>query len=821
VLVEQFLADLRRAARMLARSPGFTSVAIVSLALGVGANTAIFSLVDALLLQPLPGREPSRLVTVYTSDFSGPRYGASSHPDYLDFRSRGSAFEGLAAYNLKPLLFTADGESRRVWAQLVSGNFFDVLGLGAAYGRTILREEEQPGQHPVVVLSDALWRSRFAADPAVVGCSVTLNGTPFTVVGVGPPGFTGLVRGMGVDLFVPIAMDPVLSGDSLEERGNRGLFLIGRLARGASVEQARAQLAVVAGQLHAAHPDQWTDRRGAVRVVSVLPEDASRVLPMIRGPISAFLGVLFAAVGLVLVIACSNLASLLLARANARRREIAVRLALGARRSQLVRQLLTESLLLSVLAGALGAALAAIALRLIVALQPPLPFSPALALALDWRVLSFALLLSLATGVGFGLLPALGASRTDPVRSLQDRSAGAPPRRLAVRDLLVIAQVAGSLVLLVGAGLCLRSLSHAQAIDPGFDPGRALVFSLDLVAQGYDEARGAAFYAALQDRLAALPGVTDVSFATDLPLTLGGPPRRGVRVVGYEPGPGEDMEIPSSFVGARYFETMRTPLVRGRGFTVDDAPGTPPVVVVNEAFVRRYWPGRSGLGERLVLGWGDGEEITLEVVGVARDGKYGTLGEAPTPFVFYPHRQLYRSQMAVVVRTERDPAALGPELRRQVHALDPTMAVYDVKSLAAHLGTALYPARAAATLLSLTGVLALLLAAIGLYGVLSYLVSLRTREIGIRMALGARREDVVRHVVGRGLRLAGAGLAIGLVLAAAVTHLGSFLLYGTSPLDPVTFASVVGLLVAVALVAAWTPARRAARVEPVVALREE
>jgi predicted permease len=551
----------------------------------------------------------------------------------------------------------------------------------------------------------------------------------------------------------------------------------------------------------------------------VLPEDASRVLPMVRGPITAFLGVLFAAVGLVLLIACSNVASLLLARANARRREIAVRVALGARRSRLVRQLLTESLLLSLLAGGLGIALAAVGLKAILALQPPLPFSLALGLQLDGRVLLFALLASLATGVGFGLMPAWHASGTAPMEALKTGAATRSRRRFVLRDTLVVAQVAGSLVLLTGAGLFLRSLSRAQAIDPGFDPERTLVFSLDLAAQGYDAPRGADFYAALQERLAAIPGVSGASFSTYLPLTLGGE-RRSFRAVGYAPGPGEDMEVASSFVGADYFETMRTTLARGRGFTRQDAPGTRPVVVVNEAFVRRYWPGRDGLGESLVLPWHEGE-VAMEVVGIARDGKYNSLGEAPVPYVFYPQRQLYRSQMAVVVRTRGDVASLLPEVRRQVQALDPTLPVYDVKTLEAHLGTALYPARAAAALLGLTGALALVLAAIGLYGVLSYLVTLRTREIGIRMALGARRADVLRLVVGRGLRLAGLGLVIGLALSASVTRFASFLLYGTSPLDPATFASLVALLLGVATLAGWGPAQRAAAVEPVVALRED
>ena len=448
--VEQLWSDVKYAARLLARSPGFTAVAIVSLALGVGANTTIFSLLNAFLLQPLPGREPARLATVYTSDYSGPLYSASAYPDYLDFRSGSRAFEGLAAFGIKPLLFTEGSESRRILAQLVSGNFFEVLGLRAAYGRTILPAEETAGQHPVVVLSDSFWRSRFAADPAVVGRTVALNGKPYTVVGIGPAGFSGLVRGIGVDLFVPVVMDQSLTGDSLDSRGNRGLLLIGRLRAGAHVEEARAELAIVARRLHASFKDSWTDRRGEPRVVSVLPEDASRVLPMMRGPLSAFLGVLFAAVGLVLLDRVRERREpAARARAAYGGREIAVRLALGAGRARLVRQLLTESLLLSVVAGALGVALAAVALELILAFQPPLPFSLALGLELDRRVLLFALLLSLATGVGFGLLPALRASRTGLVESLKARGGETPRRRLvALRDVLVVAQVAGSLVLL-------------------------------------------------------------------------------------------------------------------------------------------------------------------------------------------------------------------------------------------------------------------------------------------------------------------------------------------------------------------------------------
>ena len=822
--MEQLWSDLRLAARSMVKSPGFASVAILSLALGIGANTTIFSLLNALLLRPLPGREPERLATVYTSDYSGPLYGASSYPDYLDFRSQSEVFDGLAAYTIQPLVLSDAGESRRGLAQLVSGNFFDVLGVKAAYGRPVLAAEETPGQHPIAVLSDSAWRSRFGASPAVVGRPIALNGRPYMVVGVAPAGFTGLFRGVSVDVFVPLAMRTALTGEALDQRGDRGLMLIGRLRPGTRIEDARANLALIGRQLHASHRETWTNRLGEPRIVSVLPEEASRLLPQTRGPISAFLALLLGAVGLVLLLACSNVANLLLARANARRREIALRVALGARRFPLVRQLLTESLLLAGAAGVLGVALAAWSLRLILAFRPPLPFSLALGLELDPRVLLFALLVSLATGIVFGLVPALRASRSDPIEALKAGAPGSFARRgFALGDGLVIAQVAGSLVLLIGAGLSLRSLSRAEAIDPGFDPNGVLVFSIDLGAQGYDAARGQALYAELQERLGRAPGVESASLASVLPLSLGGE-RRGLRIEGYTPGPGEDMEVHSTFVGPGYFETLRTSLARGRGFAPTDARGAAPVVIVNEAFVRRYWPGRDGLGERLIVSWRVGdhfEDLPLEVVGVARDGKYTSLGERPLPFVFYPHRQLYREQMSVVVRATGDPAALVPVARREVAALDPSLPVYDVKTLAAHLGTALFPVRVAATLLGLTGALAVLLAAIGLYGVLAYAVTLRTREIGVRVALGARRADVLSLVVGRGLRLAGLGLASGLVIAFGVTRFLSFLLYGISPLDPPTFASLSALLIGVAIAAAWVPARRAARLDPIVALREE
>ncbi len=815
--------DLRLALRVLAKSPGFTAFATLSLALGIGAATALFTLLNAALLRPLPGRDPAGLVTVYTSDSSGPLYGTSSYPDYLDFRARTEVFSGLAAHTLRPVLLTADGTSERAVAALVSGNLFDVLGQNAQLGRVLRADEEPPGQYPLIVLSDAFWRRRWGADPGVVGRAVALNGQPFTIVGVAAPGFTGLVRGVGVELFAPLAMSPTLGGGTLDQRGSRDLMLLGRLAPGTGIDAARASLAIVGRQLHAAHPTSWTNKRNEPRVVSVLPEHASRLLPQLRLPVTAFLGVLFALVGLVLLLACSNVASLLLARASARRRELAVRVALGASRARLLRQLLAESLLLALLSGALGVALALVASKLFGALRLPLPVTPALGLAIDGRVLLFALGVTLATQLLFGLAPAWRAAQACPSDALKG-AADAPSarRRPAVRDILVTAQVAGSLVLLVVAGLLAHSLAKAHALDPGFDPRGTVVFSIDLDSRGYDAARGRVFQDALEAKLGALPGVEAVGLATRLPLTLGGG-RRSLAVEGYQAAPDEDMEVDFSIVSPGYFGATRTPFVAGRGFAAADAGG-PGAVVVNEAFARRFWPGRDARGRRLLVARqvaGEQREAPLEVVGVVRDGKINSVGEQPTPCVFYPLSHLYDGQTSVIVRAGGDPSALVRALRRVVGEMDPSLPVYDVRTLAAHLDTALLPMRAAAWLAALTGCVGLGLAALGLYGVLSYAVARRTREIGVRVALGARRADVVAHFLRQGLRLAGLGAGLGLLCAWGLTRFLRFLLYAVDPLDPLTLAAVSGLLLVVAAAACLVPAARAARVEPVVALRDE
>ncbi len=815
--------DLRLAFRLLVKNRGISAVAILSLALGIGANTTIFSLLNGLLLTPMPGRDPSSLVSVYTSDSSGPLYSASSYPDYLDFKNGVDALEDLSAHTLQPVLLTQRGESHRAMANLMTGNTFEMLGLRATYGRMLLRSEEPPGSHPVVVLSHAYWRSRFGADPGAVGQAIALNGHPHTIVGIGPEGFTGLFRGVAADMFVPLAMHDVLSRDPVGNRGNRGLMLLGRLRDGATVDSTRAALGVVASRLHETHRETWTDVKNNPRVVSVLPESESRILPMIATPVSAFLGVLLAIVGFVLLLACSNVANLLLARASARRREIAVRVALGATRGQLIRQLLTESVLLAALAGSLGLAIAYFAMDVIAAVQPPLPVSLALGMKLDPRVLLFTLVVSVATGLVFGLLPALGATRVGPIEALRSAaSERVQSRWFGARNLLVVGQVAGSVLMLLCTSLFLRSLGNAEAINPGFVARGVSAFSVDLASRGYNEAQGTVFFDQMRERLLTVPGVEAVGMTNRMPLSFEGG-RRSLGIDGYTPAEGEDMEVHYSVVGAGYFETLKTPITRGRAFSATDVTG-PGVVVVNQAFVNRYWPGKSGVGERFVVPRrvvGQSVETTMEVVGGAQVGKYISLGEAATPFIYYPQSHLYEAQMNVLLRTNGDPARLATEVRSAVASLDPNLPLFDFRTLDQHLGLALFPVRAVAWLLGLMGALALFLAVLGLHGVLSYSVSRRTREIGIRMAIGAQRDAMLRMILGYGARLTTAGLALGILAAFAVTRFLTFLLYGISPLDPLTFVLVPGLLLAVSLGAAALPARRAAAVEPIEALREE
>jgi predicted permease len=807
--------DLRFALRQFGRSPGFTAIAVLTLALGIGATTTIFSVIDTVFLRPPAHvREPERLVAVFTSDFSGPRFGTSSYADFVDFAQGAAGLEGLAASAPRPLSVSTGREGFRALGEMVSDDYFGLLGVPLAVGPGFSREASETD----AVIGYGLWQRRLGGSTDVIGRTIRLSGRTFTIAGVAPEGFDGSIRGVRVEVWTRLAAQRVLSpgDDMLTNRGDRGLFLVGRLRDGVTPVEAQSQLGVVAARLHAAYDRVWADHTGASRIVTVLPERDARIFPSIRGPVTQFLGLLMGVACLVLVICCANLANLLLARGSARRREMAVRLALGGGRSRLVRQLLTEGLVLAGAGAAAGALLTTWVTGALARFEPPLPVPLALEFPLNGRILVFTVLVAALTVVLSALAPSLRATRLEGATALRgDLGATGGGRRIGLRDGLVISQVAVSLVVLAAAGLFLASLRNATRIDPGFRTTGLALMRVELGVQGYDSARGIAFYQELERRVRSLPGVEAVSLGETVPLGLSRP-RRGIEVEGYAPREGEEMEFGVNTVGAAYFETMDIPLVSGRGFQSGDREGAASVAVVNESFARRFWPGVNPIGRRFSTGRGGAREV----VGVARDGKYWSLTEEPQPHFYEPFAQAYEPDMVLLVRSAADPRSILPALAREAAALDPELPV-EVSTMAEHLGLALLPQWVGAVVLGVFGAIAALLAAFGLYGVMSYVVSQRTAEIGIRIALGARSHDVRMLVMRRGLTLTLTGLGLGLVGAVAVTRLLGAFLVDVSPTDPTTLGSVVLLFTGVGLLAGWLPARRAAAVEPIPALRAE
>jgi len=832
--MENLWQDLRYGFRVLRASPGFAAVAVLSLALGIGANTSIFSVVNAALLRPLPVTEPDRLVFVFNGSRTNP-WGVSSYPDYLDYRDKNEVFSDLLTYSGITMSARADDETDLLSGSIVSGNFFDALGVRAALGRTFSSEEDLiPNTHPVAVISHGLWERRFGSNRRIIGQQLALNGHAFTIIGVAPSGFSGPEVLENNDIYVPMMMQALVrpprggfSGDMnpdlLGRRGSRWLSIIGRLKPGVTPEQAQAGMTQLAAGLEQAYPEQNRNT-----IATLFP--VSKGNPQAYTQLISVAGLLLAVVAIVLLIACANVANLLLARASARRKEIAVRLAMGATRSRLVRQLLTESVLLSLAGGVFGLLLALWTIDLLKTATPPSGiFSFTLDYRLDGRVLAFTFALSLATGVIFGLLPALQASKPDLVPALKDEASAAAQgrRRFNLRNLLVVAQVALSLTLLIGAGLFLRSLKNAQDIDPGFDAEKILNAQLNINLLRYTKAQGQDFYRQVVERVEALPGVESASLARVVPLSGTGrgasfqiegqdPPENTVRSEGS--GSQETTNTASAnVVGLKYFQTMGIGLLRGRDFSAQDKEGAPLVIVVNEAFARRFFESQEALGNRVSFRGPQGP--WSEIVGVVRDSKYRTLGETPRSTVYQPLAQNHETGMALHVRTNGKPASVAANVRREVQSIEPNLAVTSVESMADVFGGSLFAARMGAMLLAIFGLLALVLAAVGLYGVMSYSVSRRTREIGIRMALGAGTGNVLRLVLKEGMMLVGGGVAAGLIVAAVVTRLLASFLYGVSPLDATTFVAIPLVLALVALLANYLPARRATKVDPMEALR--
>jgi macrolide transport system ATP-binding/permease protein len=809
--------DIRYGVRMLWKNRGLTLAAVISLGLGIGANTTIFTWVKSVLLRPLPGVVASdQLVTVHgVLKHVGNRPISVSYPDYRDFRDRNEVFDGLIAFNLNPFNLSGDAGPERIWGLLVSGNYFDVLGVRLVAGRGFLSEEDRtPGTHPVAVISYGLWQRRYGADPNLVGKAVQLNDRSFTIVGIAPKDFHGTYIGLAADVYMPMMMQPQMTpGDnSLTERNNQWLDVMGRLKPGVSRQQANASLQIIARQLAETYR-QGDDGLGVdVFTLAREPNGAQQFLLPV-------LAILMAVAGVVLLIACANVANLLLGRATARRREIGIRLALGASRRRLIQQLLTESLILALLGGTCGLLLALWTAGTLVSFVPALGLPVWLNLTIDWRVFVFTLAVSLITGIVFGLAPALQGSKTELVSTLKDEAGaiGGGRRKSRVQNTLVVAQIALSLVALVGAGLFIRSLQNAQMLKPGFNPDHVLLTSLDVFPSGYDQTKGLVFYTQLLERIKIVPGVQSITFADKLPLAILGDTSQGASIEGYTAAKNEDLNFQFDTVGPDYFQAMNIPLAAGRDFTERDNKNAPGVVIINETMAHRYWANRNPIGQRMRLG----NEQPVEIVGVAKDVKYRSLNEPPQSFMYIPMLQNYRSGMTLIIRTAGDPVTMLPRVRDEVHQMHANMALFDEKTLSEHASVALFAQRLAVKLLSIFGMLALTLAVIGLYSVMAYSVAQRTREIGIRIALGARDGNVFRLVIGHGLVLTIVGISAGFVTAVIVMRFMSSLLFGVTATDPITFIFVVLLLSAVAFIACYIPARRATKVDPLVALRYE
>jgi predicted permease len=825
------LRDLRHAARGLRKNPAFGTVVILTLGLGIGANAAIFSLMDQVLVRPLPVRDPAELVLL---DGPGPFRGRTfnamtfSYPMYTDFRDRNEVFSGVLARFPTSMTVVWNARSERVSGELVSGNYFEVLGVRPALGRVLSAADDRtPGAHAVAVLSHGYWLRRFGGDPAVLDQTVVVNGHPLTIVGVSAPGFNGLQVGASADVMVPLMMKAQMTStwDDLDNRRSRWLNVMGRLKPGVTLEQARVQLNVVYRQANQQEIEALSGtsesfrQRFVEKRLEVLP--GGRGLSDLRQQFSTALIVLMCMVGAVLLIACANVANLLLARAASRQKDIAVRLALGAGRARIVRQHLVESLLLATCGAVLGLVLAGWTGTLLLAAMPGSESPRALSAAPDIRVVLFTFGLALVTAVAFGIAPALHATRRPAVSALKEEAASVAGggRQARLRRALVVGQVAMSMLLLAAAGLFARSLYNLRSVDPGFEIDRLLTFSIDPTLSGYDQQRTHRLFEDVQRELSGAPGVRSVSMS-EMGLLSGNQWGMTVRVDGYQSKEGEDMNPGVDGVGTRYFSTMGIPLLSGREFTEKDLPGAPRVAIVNETMARRYWGGSSPVGRRIAFG--RDSTAAIEIVGVVKDVRSLALREEQPRFVYLPYRQNDAvTQLTYYVRAGGDEAAIASAIREAVQRVDPNLPVFAMKTMEAQVGESLFVERMVAALSVAFGALATLLAAVGLYGVMSFAVARRTREIGIRMALGAERRGVLWMVLKEVATLGVLGVAGGLIAAFYLSRRVESQLFGITPNDPLTLAAGVGLLLVVALVAGFLPARRATKIDPILALRAD
>jgi putative ABC transport system permease protein len=807
--METLLKDIRYGLRMIVKSPGFTVVAVLALALGIGANSAIFTVVNAVLLRALPFERQEQLMYVWGTNLKrGSNRNPASYPDFADWRDQNQVFEHMAAYTQSVAILTGVGAPQQLSGVSASSDLFAVLKAGPAEGRVFTPTDEQPNGERVAIVSYGLWQSRFAGNSKLVGQQIMLDGVSRTVIGIMPQGFAFPLEARKTEYWIPL--DPTT--DANKERGAHYLGVIARLKPGVSMQQAQAEMETIARRLEQQYPERNTGR--GVNLISMYENVVGKIRPALL--------ILLGAVGFVLLIACANVANLLLARAASRQKEIAIRTALGANRARIVRQLLTESVLLSVLGGALGLLLALWSLDLLVAVIPP-DLPRVKEIGLDARVLSFTLIVSVLTGIIFGLAPALQASRLDLNESLKDGGRGSSEgiRRNRMRSLLVVSQVALSLVLLTGAGLLIRSFKQLNEVDPGFDPRRVLTATVALPdAKYHEEAQVSAFFQQVLERAATVPGLETVGAVSPLPLS-GEIAQNLLTVEGRPPlNPGDRPITNSRIISADYFRAMGIPLIKGRVLTERDKSDAPRVVVINETVARKFFPGEEALGKHINVSLADNN--LAEIVGIVGDVKHHSLDEEAGPECYFSYRQIPYPSMTLVARSKSDnPESLAVGLRQAVEQVDRDQPLSDIRPMTQLLGDSLARRRFNMLLLGVFAGVALVLAAVGIFGVMNYSVTQRTHEIGIRMALGAQARDILKMVVGQGMILALTGVVIGLGAAFWLTRFMSSLLYGVTATDPLTFAAVALVLSGVAFLAIIIPARRATKVDPMEALRYE
>jgi len=812
--VDSLLKDLRYAARMLVKDPGFTLIAVITLALGIAANSTIFSWINSTLLDPIPGvSNTSDLLSVMKGDRSDIPVPPFSYPDYADLREKNRSFEQLLAYFDYPLSLTGNSRPERIWGTLTSANYFDVLGLNAYLGRTFLPDEEKTfGGAPVVVVSYGFWQSHFGGDARIIGSKLEINRHSYTVIGIAPPRFHGVKTGVPSDVFIPLVMDEAIFGwRRFNERGTYWLQLLGKLRPGASRSEAEQELNLLMQQIARDYPES---HRG--------PNEIS-LDPLWRSPFGAnvylyrTLPLMMGLAGLVLLLACANVANLLLVRSVSRRREIAIRLSMGASRGLLVRQLLTESLLLALLGGVAAAILTNWTSQTFAGFIPAVSTPITLNGELDFRVLLLTFAISILSSVIFGIAPALRISGVQPITVLKEEasSVSGSLRKTRLASALVVTQIALSFLLLISAGLFIRSVRLAQQLDPGFNADHVLLAYYDLAPLGYSEQGGMTFDRQLLLKLQNLPRLDSVTLSDFIPLTFNKRTSE-MQFEGYVPRLHESLDLRRALVGPSYFHTMRIPLLAGRDFTFDDDISGQKVAIVDQEMAERYWHTQDVIGKR-VYTW----EEWFTVVGVARRSKHHRLNEAPEPILYLPILQAYRHEPVVIARVAGDPMAFAGSVEAAIHELDPSLPVFRVVSLRQATQLASAPERVAGTFVGAFGLVALLLASVGIYGVVAYTARQRTHEIGVRMALGAQRGDVLRAVLAQGVKLIVIGLVIGLCASLFFTRLLRGMLFGVGETDAITFLVVLLLLGVVALLASCIPALRATRVDPTQALRCE